>query len=621
MKPWRAYLWKEWQQNKLLAWAGLGLFLMMAYVPIWLDYMSRGFPFHYDPDGIEGTVLWGGPVLAILLGVLAMGREHGKLTVFWHSRPVAITSWYWAKVVMGLGLLALICGITLGLNMLIIVVFKAYGQTHLQASLALVEAYSFFLILVYTLSFFMGILIHKPLNAMLLSLVGVAVMVLAPLVIAPLHGLSLDILRQIQFSTITGVHYVFFVVTLVLLSGLLLGLSHWALQRGWQVRCDHRVLWVSCVLLVLLLVGGIAFPLGTDIPCQQMIPLPMAQDGGVTDIVTHGARALVLFSDGPDSGSSRGRRHGLVQVQIGATKSTVGQPVWFLDPGHDPNLFYGASELMWSEDDPNMAYVIVSQTRRLEPGKYERHHTLMTVSLEASAPNPVLHQVDLDPWLEDQDGSIQAGLLQGNIHLYIQRYDNQHPDPRHLVFSLETPQVPSYRASQSDETHWLGFTGPGLFHRNVNQYELHIVADSSLDPEERLSLTHQLAGHALIPWIPVDETHILVAQGFGNMRLQILAKDGLANSTIELRPVGEYESGPIQKLLNWGFGGRLLVHRHKLLECQGIVGLTVYDISDLKAIKRIGHYAAGDPFSSMVLLDDGRVLLGGEKLHILAVDP
>jgi len=46
-------------------------------------------------------------------------------------------------------------------------------------------------------------------------------------------------------------------------------------------------------------------------------------------------------------------------------------------------------------------------------------------------------------------------------------------------------------------------------------------------------------------------------------------------------------------------------------------GATVYRIGKAAQIERIGHYVAGEDFSMMVAMPNHRVVIAGERLHVL----
>ena len=101
-------------------------------------------------------LLFGGPILAMVAGVYAMGREQGQVERFWRSRPIDLNRWLVSKYIVGLAVVWLVCWIPLSIQIAggIFISNWTYDDTLESLSMSLV--YSFILLLIYSVSFVLG---------------------------------------------------------------------------------------------------------------------------------------------------------------------------------------------------------------------------------------------------------------------------------------------------------------------------------------------------------------------------------------------------------------------------------------------------------------------------------
>jgi len=157
MRSWSPYLWKELRQSLWLGLAAVGVF---AGVPLLfvLIQVTRGNGEWYNNDAL-GMVLLGGPVLAVVAGVCALGREQGAIERFWRSRPVNLYRWLLIKYLTGLAIVWLAC--------LTPVLIEMWGKLRTETVRRITEdaatllVYGFILMLIYSESFVLGQCVRK----------------------------------------------------------------------------------------------------------------------------------------------------------------------------------------------------------------------------------------------------------------------------------------------------------------------------------------------------------------------------------------------------------------------------------------------------------------------------
>lgn len=603
MTSWKPYLWKECRQNLRLGLASLGVFLGIGLLPGVIDHL-RGASRRYDDDALLVIIQLGGPILAVLVGVYAMGREQGTIQRFWQSRPIDLKRWLLSKYVVGLAIVWLACWIPL-LTWMVLIKTVSTADVSLYSPARLLLVHSFILLLIYSASFVLGQYIRGTLHAAILSVGAMAMVLIMPLVIRPLNWLSVELLRRADIGTLAVPSYIAFAAAMTALSIALLGLAGILSKRNTQIDMDQRTLTGSVVAILLVLAASIAFPMGTNLPAQQVIPLPVLQDAMVYDMAVDGNDLLVLLSDGPEHASGRGRRYGLLRVHIGEQTSEVGDPLWFIHPQQEPNLPCTAIDLAWSADTPSLAYVTVRRDRRTDE---ERALALYTIALDAKQSDPVLHRVELSPLIDAPVST--TSLCQGRLYVYD---DSFHA--RLLTFSVTDPRAPSL-VQKEDLDQDLGFAGPRQPGSPLQEYQVHVVPNASLNGSVRLEVTHKLAPY---DWALTGDERVLasVPDPSGGAMQLVLFETGPADSNVvPLRPVARRRAGAIERFLPISYGGQLFSSNHLAYRLSGL-GVTVYDTSDPKQIKRIGHYAAGEGFSTMATLPNHRVVIAGERLHIL----
>ncbi|NQV34128.1 MAG: hypothetical protein HQ515_15655 [Phycisphaeraceae bacterium] len=593
----KTYLWKEWGQNRLLAFSALGVVLVISVVALLVDATEAG----------QGVVMLGGPILAVILGVYAMGREQGMIQGFWQSRPLRVTAWVLSKYAIGLvilgGVLAVLAAIQLILLYAADLPNRALGGFRV---LALV--YSWFVLAMYSVAFVLGQWIRGVMHALILSVGAVALILLVPVIVPWLDAWSLTFMTRVGPSILKTPGYAMFAVGMVTFSAIMVTLCHRLVKKRIQIDVDQRAIAWSTVILLLVLGAGALFPIGTNLTPEQILDLPVKQNARVVAMAAQDNQVLVLLHDGPQRNSSRTRRFGLVRVEINAGEApggdqavSMGEPLWFLE-SEGQSSYTLVQDLAWSEADPSLAYVLARKSQLTDKNETDVSYSLMTLRLD-NVLNPIADDLDLTPLLSEGYSILSVSLEQTRLYVYEHRKQS-----RLLAFSLDKPERPVLTSSEIVSP--LGFSGPRPPRNKLTQYQITTLSGSQDPPR----ITYDLTRKNSWPWTEIREDRILAFTG--DWVLTLFGKDEIGTDGVVLTSISQRPRSPIQRLLHLGYGC-VLDSLDDWVLCAHDLGVTVYRISDGHEIQRVGHYAAGQGFGDMVILPDKRVILGSDKLHVL----
>ncbi len=452
MTSWRPYLWKEIHQNLRLGLAAMGLFLGITLIPCLIQAIYSKGHWWYSDDGIE-TILWAGPIFAVIAGLRAMGREQGAIEGFWRSRPVNLQRWLIVKYLTGLAIVWLVCWISvLSPSPMMGMFFNATMRSpYIADDVAMIVPHSFILMLIYSASFVLGQCVRNILHAAILAVGAMAMIFILPLVVAPLHWLSMEIVRRADTQSLDARSFVSFAAGMTAMSIALLWLAGVLLKRNIQIEINGRTLGWSIVGILLVLVAGVAFPMGTNLPAQQVVSLPIDQRGDAYEMAADGNDVLVLLSSIPERGSSRERKYGLVRAHIGEQTSSMDAPIWFADPGQEQGLYYSVSDLMWSGGTSSPAYTLVARGVILPDGTFGGwSHELCTIALDSGEGDPVIHRVPLNPLLGTEGIWPTACVYRQRLYIHRQQY----PKAQLLTFSLLPPDCSPSRWLTPERLRW-----------------------------------------------------------------------------------------------------------------------------------------------------------------------
>ncbi len=137
--------------------------------------------------------------------------------------------------------------------------------------------YGFILMLIYSESFVLGQCVRKILHAAILAVCVMAMIFLIPLVVAPLNWLSVETLQRATDHSLDAISFIPFAAAMTAMSIALVCLAGILLKHNVQIEVGGRTLGWSVVVILLVLAAGVAFPMGTNLPARQIIPLPTDQ--------------------------------------------------------------------------------------------------------------------------------------------------------------------------------------------------------------------------------------------------------------------------------------------------------------------------------------------------------
>ena len=100
------------------------------------------------------------------------------------------------------------------------------------------------------------------------------------------------------------------------------------------------------------------------------------------------------------------------------------------------------------------------------------------------------------------------------------------------------------------------------------------------------------------------------------MQIVLFETGPVQNSVVPLHPVAQQRASALERFLRVTYAGALFCSDH-LVYRLGVFGATVYDIDKPGRFERIGHYATGEAFSTMASLPGNRVVIAGQRLHVL----
>ncbi len=602
MTSWSPYLWKEIRQNLRLGLAAIGVFVGVTFLFALIEGI-RGNGEWYNNDDSFGVFLLGGPILAVLVGVCAMGREQGAIERFWRSRPVNLRRWLLIKYLTGLAVIGLACWLP--------VLIQMWGKLRTESVRRITEdaatllVYSFILMLIYSESFVLGQCVRKMLHAAILAVSIMAMIFLIPLVVAPLNWLSVETTQRATDHSLNASSFVPFAGTMTAMSIALVCVAGVLLKRNIQIELGGRTLGWSIVVILLVLIAGVAFPMGTNLPAQQIIPLAAGQNNRISSMKADGNDVLVLLSSIPERRSSRERKHGLVHVHIGEETSSVDKPIWFVDPKQEQGVSYQAGPFMWSGRASSVAYAIVTRSALEQNTVKQQLHMLYTIAFDRGQDDPVVHRVELDPLLREDERWLAACLYRNDLYVCCHGSSGA----QLLTFSLADPRAPSLVRNEDLPDRIGRLSSPSS---NPHVLLLAIPDANGLD---RLNITHELAPEL---WTPAGDDRVLASVGNPDglgMQLELFETQQTQDGVMSLRSVSHRRTPTIERFFGLSFGS--LYHSAPFVYQLSDAGVTVYDITSSNQIRRIGHYAAGYGFSGIVSLPNNRVVLAGQELHVL----
>jgi hypothetical protein len=362
--------------------------------------------------------------------------------------------------------------------------------------------------------------------------------------------------------------------------------------------------WCLGLVVILLFATG-SYQVRSNLDCERLIKWK-GMERSVTAIVTYGERVLLRFLDNPQPYEPSGDRHAGIQKleipqEVFVQEST---PEFLLVRSSSPG-YSEMNQMIWPEDDPRFAYTMAEDTVGNSWEHWNRKALdLCTVSVGSSTGMAVVHRLALLPLFpEAVDGRQRLPRMHhraGKIYIL---------SDQAAVISLAQPDAPVLErtfeckgASYSDQ----------IFPASGEHSEIWLPQLPDFSPRERLEA-----------WLDFGvsfqrssmEGEILAL--YDQDRLTVYRLTSLNGERALIQKIGELGSTPLESPFG-GISGRILFHQGYGYRLR-MDGLTVYDLRDPAKPKRAGHYNAPyERFQAMAPLPNGRVLLGGNNLHVLA---
>lgn len=638
-------VWKEWREQRWFLYGGLAVFLAFPLAEI-LDNLRRGFGAKTDMP--EGIVLGLGGLLAIIVGVGATCRDLSpRSQSFWQSRPVGLNQWLAVKYLVGLVIVLVVCLVPLWLQWHLMVFHAQYGMRELITHVWLeglpkvlvgvgprfiagvLACHTFAVVLIFSVAFLLGCLVRRAAQAAILSIAIGLFIYFLPVLVPPLACLGVINVMQNVFwdrrSDSLDSQYNWFVVAMLIGSGFALLLSNLALNRDWRLQIDKRVVIGTLGVVFLLLGSATAFQVGTNLTCLEWRyvdppkrPARVGASRAVSRIIASGRRGVLVLNDRSPGDMVPGVALALCSFDLSAPGLGWRNEV-LLSPDYGyrgiPWAYGSDGTLAWSETLPNRVYLL-STTEKWEDNGGRRGEQvsrrvdpiLLTMAIDAPPDRAVIHRLDLSSY---GNGS-QICEYKGRIYFVCS--GSSPAQPRIVVIDLNQPDAP--RVAEVLES-------PGAFGVRSNGdayaagFEVTGVAlprIEGLSGQDRLELALRLTLDWAAPPMAFSDGLLVAADGCG---LSTFRSTGIKGDLAEFERAGRHRHTLLEEaLIRQSY--RVVLDRG-LAYTIGWHGLNVYDVRRPEYPRRVGHYASsGDWFGDVFPLPDGRILLGGSKLHVLA---
>jgi ABC-type transport system involved in multi-copper enzyme maturation permease subunit len=644
MRSSASLLWKEWREVHWFLIAGAAIFIGWPLIEAVSNY--RLWQSFYS-DMPAGMVLLFGGFFAILVAAGATCRDlQGNIACFWQSRPVAIWRWVITKYLVGLAVILVV--LTVPVLMQILMAGRADGSYNRAGGFATVlVCHTFTIILVYSLSFVAGCLIRSPVYAVIFSAALAMLVYFLPMLAPPLEGFSVfNIMMQspmeiVKLSkleqggpwfagklrlvkipwaddlalryNIDLLRYIIFVVSASFVGVVV---SWRTVKQNWRVKVGQKLMFWLVGGVAMLLFLTVVFQLGSNLKCIRQIPLKPGSEGrcNVEVIVCEGYKGVLLLSNripGFTGYTADNTIYSyLVTFDLSAKEPVVENVIIAKDQMSAFSSPGDRRQLVWSAKNPQWAYLIRTSSSKGETddkwilGKVE----LLTVSLGGDEA-VVIDKIDLLPHIEDRMGSCEGMcLLEDKVFVNL--------SGQVFVFDLGADGKPTLESATKKRVGIYGESGGrDAGGRTFATMSLGLIPAEGLNVEERLKAMVELTGYRVMG----IEGGIVVETN--NDFIKVFRLKEVRDDIATLEMVGYRSPTALERLAGFSPGQVFLRDgfAYVLNESADFGGVTVYDIREPQQIRRVGHYAVpNEQLLAIAPLPDGNILVGGNKLHIVA---
>ncbi|HEY1686022.1 MAG TPA: hypothetical protein VGG19_14750 [Tepidisphaeraceae bacterium] len=255
-------LWKEWRETRVFLLIALGIFVVLPLIGS-LENLAQYTHHHIEIEASTFVYPLGG-VLAVFVAVGSTCRDlRPRREDFWRSRPVSPVRWMLIKYGMGVLIVEISCLFPLWI--------EYFASRNTQQMPAQMFWFAFYWVLIYSMAFLCGTLLHRTAHAAVLAFAGLLLIYLLPAIYPPLSWLSIlsSTMKEMDVpqASQAAVGALAIAVPLVVLALI-------AARWQWHIEPGPRFMYgsISAVVLIFLLSAG--YHLGTNLPVLQSLDLP-----------------------------------------------------------------------------------------------------------------------------------------------------------------------------------------------------------------------------------------------------------------------------------------------------------------------------------------------------------
>ncbi len=639
MRSGAALLWKEWREVRWFFIVGAAIFIgwpLMEAVSnyrLWQNFYS---------DMPAGMVLLFGGFFAILVAVGATCRDLSEnIACFWQSRPVAIWRWVATKYLVGLAVVFVV--LTVPVLMQILMAGGVDGSYNQAGGFAnILVCHTFTLILVYSLSFVTGCLIRSPVYAVIFSAALAMLVYFLPMLVPPLEWLSVfNLMMQspveiVRLSTLEQggpwfagklrlvkipwaddlalrynvdlLRYIAFALVGSFAAVVIAGI---AVKKNWRLRVGQKLMFWLVGGVAMLLFLTVVFQLGSNLKCLRQIPMTSHRGTGAqAAIVCEGNKGLILLHDvWVDESSNPRDKYRLWRFNLSSAEP-IGKEI-VLPVQVPPMISWlgNKAAIAWSAERPQLLYIVRhSQSVDKVDGKLKVDAAeLLTVSI-ATGEAVVIDKIDLLPHIEDRKGSCE-GMCMCKDKVFVNLSGQV------FVFDLGANGKLALKDVNKRQVGVCGESGErDSGGRTFATMSIGLVPGEGLSAQEQLAVSVELSGYRVMD----SEGDIVVETN--NDFIKVFRLKEMREDIATLEMVGYRQPTALERLAGFSPGQVFLRDglAYVLNKSADFGGLTVYDIRG-QQIRRVGHYAVPNERLQVIApLPDGNILVGGNKLHIVA---